>query len=76
MRNPQEIKKILALELVERFHGAEAAEHAHKGADRIIDGEIPEDIETVDVNFIVDEPYLVQSLIEQGINEKQLKRKT
>ncbi|BCU66286.1 tyrosyl-tRNA synthetase [Acinetobacter bouvetii DSM 14964 = CIP 107468] len=59
-RNPQEVKKILALELVERFHGAEAAKNAHKGAgNRIIEGEIPEDIETVDVNFIVDVPYLV-----------------
>lgn len=59
-RNPQEVKKILALELVERFHGADAAANAHKGAgNRIVDGEIPEDIETIDVNFIVDEPYLV-----------------
>ncbi|KAF5307043.1 hypothetical protein FQR65_LT18470 [Abscondita terminalis] len=42
-RNPQEIKKILALELVERFHGAEAAEHAHKGAGNLItEGELPE----------------------------------
>ncbi|MFW1736801.1 MULTISPECIES: tyrosine--tRNA ligase [unclassified Acinetobacter] len=42
-RNPQDIKKILALELVERFHGAEAAEHAHKGAGNlIIEGELPE----------------------------------
>src|SRR5690606_1289138 len=42
-RNPQEIKKILALELVERFHGAEAAENAHKGAGNIItEGELPE----------------------------------
>ena len=42
-RNPQEVKKILALELVERFHGAEAAAHAHKGAGNIItDGERPE----------------------------------
>ncbi|MEG2750158.1 MAG: tyrosine--tRNA ligase, partial [Acinetobacter sp.] len=29
-RNPQEVKKILALELVERFHGADAAANAHK----------------------------------------------
>jgi len=43
-RNPQEIKKLLALELVERFHGAEAAEHAHKGAGNLItEGELPED---------------------------------
>ena len=42
-RNPQEVKRILALELVERFHGAEAAAHAHKGAGNIItEGELPE----------------------------------
>ncbi|ENV74457.1 tyrosyl-tRNA synthetase [Acinetobacter johnsonii ANC 3681] len=42
-RNPQEVKKILALELVERFHGAEAAENAHKGAGNLITvGELPE----------------------------------
>lgn len=42
-RNPQEVKRILALELVERFHGAEAAAHAHKGAGNIItEGKLPE----------------------------------
>ena len=42
-RNPQDVKKILALELVERFHGAEAAANAHKGAGNIItEGELPE----------------------------------
>lgn len=50
-RNPQEIKRILALELVERFHDAEAAENAHKGAgNRIVDGEIPEDTPEVEVS--------------------------
>ena len=43
VRNPQEVKKILALELVERFHSAEAAANAHKGAGNIItEGELPE----------------------------------
>ena len=42
-RNPQEVKKILALELVELFHGADAAANAHKGAGNIItEGELPE----------------------------------
>ena len=50
-RNPQEIKKILALELVERFHGAEAAEHAHKGAGNLItEGELPEGTPEVTVS--------------------------
>lgn len=44
-RNPQELKKLLALELVERFHGAEAAATAHKSAgNRISDGELPVDL--------------------------------
>lgn len=50
-RNPQEVKRILALELVERFHDADAAEHAHKGVgNRIVDGEIPEDLPEVEVS--------------------------
>ncbi|WP_089606385.1 tyrosine--tRNA ligase [Acinetobacter piscicola] len=50
-RNPQDIKKILALELVERFHGAEAAEHAHKGAGNLItEGELPEDTPEVTIS--------------------------
>lgn len=43
-RNPQEVKRILALELVERFHDAEAAANAHKSAGNLItEGEVPED---------------------------------
>lgn len=50
-RNPQEIKKILALELVERFHGAEAAANAHKGAGNVItEGEVPEDTPEVTIS--------------------------
>lgn len=44
-RNPQEIKKILALELIERFHDKESAENAHKSAgNRLADGELPVDL--------------------------------
>ena len=47
-RNPQEIKRILALELIERFHGKEAAENAHKSAgNRLADGELPVDLPEV-----------------------------
>ena len=43
-RNPQELKRILALELIERFHSKEAAENAHKSAgNRLADGELPVD---------------------------------
>ncbi|PNP96825.1 tyrosine--tRNA ligase [Moraxella sp. RCAD0137] len=47
-RNPQEIKRTLALELIERFHGREAAENAHKSAgNRLADGELPVDLPEV-----------------------------
>lgn len=48
--NPRDIKILLARELVERFHGAEAAENAHKGAGNIVrDGEVPEDAPNVEL---------------------------
>ncbi len=51
-RNPQEIKKILALELIERFHDAEAALTAHKSAgNRIVGDELPENIPEVSLGL-------------------------
>ncbi|WP_445114510.1 tyrosine--tRNA ligase [Acinetobacter sp. WZC-1] len=50
-RNPQDIKKMLALELVERFHGSDAAVNAHKGAGNVItEGELPEDAPEVTIS--------------------------
>jgi tyrosyl-tRNA synthetase len=50
-RNPQEVKRMLALELVERFHDAEAAANAHKSAgNRIIAGEIPADTPEISIS--------------------------
>lgn len=47
-RNPQDIKKILAEEIISRFHGAEAAVNAHKAAGNVLaKGEIPEDVPEV-----------------------------
>lgn len=46
--NPRDIKIKLAEELVERFHGAEAAANAHRSAgNRLKDGELPDDIPEV-----------------------------
>lgn len=46
--NPQNIKRILALELIERFHDANAAKNAHLSAgNRLADGQIPVDLPTV-----------------------------
>ncbi|GLQ33178.1 tyrosine--tRNA ligase [Litoribrevibacter albus] len=50
--NPRDIKMELARELIERFHGEEAAENAHKAAgNRLADGELPEDLPEVEVAF-------------------------
>ena len=47
-RNPQEIKKLLAEEIIGRFHGAEAAASAHKAAGNVLTkGEIPDDVPAV-----------------------------
>jgi len=49
--NPQPIKIKLAEEIVERFHGREAAKSAHKGAGNTLKaGEIPEDLPEVEVS--------------------------
>lgn len=49
-RNPQELKKLLAIEVIARFHGQESAEMAHKSAGNVLKpGEIPEDIPDVGV---------------------------
>ena len=50
--NPRDIKIELARELVARFHGEEAAANAHKGAgNRLKEGELPEDLPEVTVDF-------------------------
>lgn len=49
--NPRDIKIMLAEELIERFHGREAAESAHRAAgNRMKDGELPEDLPEVVVS--------------------------
>lgn len=49
-RNPQEIKQILAREIIARFHDEEAAATAHKSAgNRTKLGEIPDDVPEVEI---------------------------
>ncbi len=70
-RNPQEIKRILALELVERFHDAEAAENAHKSAgNRVTEGEVPEDTPEVTISRgeFGDELFIATILRVAGLN--------
>jgi len=48
--NPRDIKIKLAEEIVARFHGAEAAQTAHRSAgNRMKDGELPEDLPEVEL---------------------------
>lgn len=47
-RNPQEVKRIFADEIISRFHGAEAAESAHRSAgNQVALGAIPENVPEV-----------------------------
>lgn len=55
--NPRDVKIKLAEELVERFHGAEAAASAHKSAgNRLKDGELPDDLPEIEVESDADMP--------------------
>ncbi len=50
--NPQDYKKLLAEEIIARFHDEEAAKTAHKSAgNRVALGEIPENVPTVEVSL-------------------------
>ncbi len=54
-RNPQEVKKVLAEEIIARFHDAEAAANAHKGAgNSLAYGEIPKDVPEVTITVDAD----------------------
>ena len=55
--NPRDIKIELAHELIARFHGEEAAASAHKSAgNRMQQGELPEDLPSIDVEAEADLP--------------------
>ncbi|MBB3191829.1 tyrosine--tRNA ligase [Halomonas cerina] len=50
--NPRDIKMVLARELIGRYHGEEAAAHAHRSAgNQLAEGELPEDLPEVSVDF-------------------------
>lgn len=55
--NPRDVKIELARELIARFHGEEAAANAHKSAgNRMQDGELPEDLPTIELESQSDMP--------------------
>ena len=66
--NPMELKKRLALELVGQFHSAEAAGHAAAAFERTFQrGEIPDDIEVVDLrNLAPDETPRLSTVLVQA----------
>lgn len=65
--NPQEVKKALALEIIERFHDKEAADNAHKGAGNLItEGEIPEGTPEVEVDIEGAEHFPIGAVINRA----------
>ena len=50
--NPRDIKMVLARELIARYHSEDAAANAHKSAgNQLAEGELPEDLPEVEVDF-------------------------
>ncbi len=76
-RNPQELKRILALELIERFHSKEAAENAHKSAgNRLADGELPVDLPEVTLMLQDgDKLFITQVLNQTGLAKNSAQAK-
>ncbi|OOR82333.1 tyrosine--tRNA ligase [Moraxella canis] len=76
-RNPQEIKRILALELIERFHDKDAADNAHKSAgNRLADGELPVDLPEVSLSLNgQDKLFITQILNQAGLAKNSAQAK-
>lgn len=66
-RNPQEIKRILAQELIERFYDADAAANAHKSAGNVLaDGELPVDLPKVNVRLNGQQKLFITQVLNQS----------
>lgn len=66
-RNPQEIKRILAEELIERFHDADAAANAHKSAGNVLaDGELPVDLPEVTLGLEGADALFITQILNQA----------
>lgn len=62
--NPQDYKKVLAEEIITRFHNEEAAKTAHKSAgNRVALGEIPENVPTVEISLDGQSEMLMPSVL-------------
>lgn len=65
--NPQEIKKILALELIERFHGTEAAQTAHLSAGNVLaDGVLPVDLPEITLKLDGQDRLFITQILNQA----------
>ncbi len=65
--NPRDIKILFAKEIIERFHGIEAAESAHKGAGNlIVEGEVPEGTPEVEVSLDGAEQFPIGAIINRA----------
>jgi len=65
--NPQDIKKLLAVELIERFHDAEAAASAHLSAgNQIRHGQIPENVPELDVVLVDQEELPIAAVLREA----------
>ncbi|MBE0442738.1 MAG: tyrosine--tRNA ligase [Psychrobacter sp.] len=66
-RNPQEIKRILAEELIERFHDADAAANAHKSAGNVLaDGELPVDLPEITLDLEGQDALFITQILNQA----------
>ncbi|PKH79583.1 tyrosine--tRNA ligase [Psychrobacter sp. 4Bb] len=66
-RNPQEIKRILAEELIERFHDAAAAANAHKSAGNVLaDGELPVDLPEIMLDLEEQDALFITQILNQA----------
>lgn len=76
-RNPQELKKILAHELIERFHDKESADNAHRSAgNRLADGELPIDLPEVSLSVDgVDKLFITQVLNQASLAKNSAQAK-
>ncbi len=66
--SPQDAKQAFALEMVERFHGKEAAEKAPKAAGNKLElGEIPDELPTVEIEIEGDSIHTIGLLRAAGL---------
>ena len=76
-RNPQEVKDLFAREIIERFHGVEAASGAHNSAgNRVGLGEVPDDMPEVEVDAGGQEELPIASVLRlAGLVQKSAQAK-